>query len=142
MTETIHATSIAIDGKGVLILGKSGSGKSDLALRLIDRGATLISDDYTIASARDGTVILDAPENIAGIMEVRHLGLIEMPHVGAVPARLAITLDDSPPRMPENDLQICLAGINIPLLSLAGLEPSVPIKVERALRRLCQSTTL
>ena len=64
--ETLHATSIAIGGHGLLIMGASGAGKSDLALRLIDRGATLISDDYTIASPRDGRLLLSAPQTIAG----------------------------------------------------------------------------
>ncbi|MBU0555464.1 MAG: HPr kinase/phosphatase C-terminal domain-containing protein [Alphaproteobacteria bacterium] len=134
--ETIHATSVAINGQGVVIIGPSGSGKSDLALRLIDRGAVLISDDYTRASNRDGLLLLDAPENIAGKMEIRHLGIVETPHVGGVVARLAIRLDEAPPRMPDSSSIICLAGIDLPLIVLAGLEPSAPIKVEWALRSL------
>lgn len=142
LSETIHATSVAIDGLGVLILGPSGSGKSDLALRLIDRGAVLISDDYTIASAKDDALILDAPANIAGMMEIRHLGIVEMPYVSAVPARLAISLDASPHRMPDTDTEITIAAVSVPLITLAGLEPSSPIKVELALKRLNKSTTL
>lgn len=142
LSETIHATSVVIDGHGVLILGPSGSGKSDLALRLIDRGAMLISDDYTIASAKDDALILDAPVNIAGMMEIRHLGIVEMPYVGAVPAGLAISLDASPHRLPDADTEIIIAAVPIPLITLAGLEPSSPIKVELALKRLNKSTTL
>jgi len=135
--ETVHATSVAIDGHGVLILGPSGAGKSDLALRLIDRGAILISDDYTIASSRDDLLLLDAPANIAGKMEIRHLGIVEMAHVGAVPARLAIKLEDDPARMPEPAAPLRLAGVDIPLVALAGREASAPLKVEWVLRRLC-----
>jgi len=131
--ETIHATSVAIRGRGVLILGPSGSGKSDLALRLIDRGASLISDDYTVASSPDGRLLLDAPPNIAGRMEIRHLGIVDIPCVGGVPANLVIELKDSPPRMPDQDQTFCIAGILLPLVTLSGLEPSAPIKVEFAL---------
>lgn len=136
LSETIHATSVAIAGHGLLILGPSGSGKSDLALRLIDRGATLISDDYTIVTAWDGQLLLSAPENIAHYMEIRHLGIVDMAHVGDVLARLAIRLEDDPPRMPEPDLTLLLAGIAIPLIALAGREPSAPIKAEWALRAI------
>ncbi len=134
--ETMHATSVAIDGRGVLIIGPSGAGKSDLALRLIDRGAALISDDYTLATGRDGTLVLNAPPNIAGKMEIRHLGIIDMPHVGDVPAALAIRLDERPERMPEHFPTIMLAGIAIPIVTLASKEGSTPIKVELALQRI------
>lgn len=141
MNETVHATSVAIGGQGVLILGPSASGKSDLALRLIDRGAVLISDDYTKASALDGALFLDAPANISGMMEIRHLGIIEMPHLRGVQARLAIKLEPSPQRMPDADSEIIIAGVAVPLVTLAGLEPSAPIKAELALKRLNKSTT-
>ncbi|HWJ71483.1 MAG TPA: aldolase [Sphingobium sp.] len=134
-SDTIHATSVAIDGRGVLIMGPSGAGKSDLALRLIDRGAILISDDYTTATRHDGQLLLGAPPTIAGRMEIRHLGIVDMPHVEAVPAALAIRLDEAPQRMPETIPTIRVAGIPLPLVALAGKEPSAPIKAELALRR-------
>jgi len=139
--EMIHATSIAIDGRGVLIMGPSGAGKSDLALRLIDRGAALISDDYTLAVARDRALLLSAPPNIAGKMEIRHLGLVDIPCVEDVPAALAIRLDERPERMPEHVPTILLAGIAIPFVTLAGKEGSAPIKVEWALRQINQAPT-
>lgn len=135
-SETVHATSVAIDGRGVLILGASGAGKSDLALRLIDRGAILVSDDYTIATVRDGALRLNPPANIAGRMEVRHLGLVDAPYVEDVEAVLAIRLEDNPARMPEEFPIIVLAGIALPVIALAGLEASAPVKVELALRHL------
>jgi serine kinase of HPr protein (carbohydrate metabolism regulator) len=134
--ETIHATSVAIGGRGLLIMGPSGAGKSDLALRLIDRGASLISDDYTLATARNGTLLLSAPANIAGKMEIRHLGIVDIAHIEHVPAALAIRLEDSPARMPENIPTFMLAGIALPLVALAGKEHSAPIKAEWALRRI------
>ena len=142
--QTIHATSVAIGGHGVLIMGPSGSGKSDLALRLIDRGARLISDDYTSVSPRDDGLRLSAPANIAERMEIRHLGIIDMRKLGldvmapagAVLAKLAIQLEDRPERMPQSDAMMMLAGHKLPLVRLAGLEASAPIKVEWALRLL------
>ena len=142
--QIIHATSVAIGGHGVLIMGPSGSGKSDLALRLIDRGARLISDDYTSVSSGDGGLLLSTPANIAERMEIRHLGIIDMRKIGpdlvapagAVLARLAVQLEDRPERMPQPDATMTLAGHKLPLVLLAGLEASAPIKVEWALRLL------
>lgn len=142
--QIIHATSVAIGGHGVLIMGPSGSGKSDLALRLIDRGARLISDDYTYVSSGDGGLLLSAPANIAERMEIRHLGIIDMRKIGpdlmapagAVLARLVVQLEDRPERMPQPDATMTLAGHKLPFVLLAGLEASAPIKVEWALRLL------
>ena len=142
--QTIHATSLAIGGHGVLIMGPSGSGKSDLALRLIDRGARLIGDDYTSVSSGDGGLLLSAPANIAERMEIRHLGIIDMREIGpdltapagTVLAKLAVQLEDRPERMPEPDTMMMLAGHRLPLVRLAGLEASAPIKLEWALRLL------
>jgi len=132
--ETVHATSVAIDGRGVLLMGASGAGKSDLALRLIDAGAMLISDDYTRALAEGTRLMLDAPDNIAGKMEIRHLGLVDMTPVRHVPAALAIRLDEKPERMPEHIPTILIAGIAIPLVTLSAFEASAPVKLRWALR--------
>lgn len=145
--QAIHATSVAINGQGVLIIGASGSGKSDLALRLIDRGARLISDDYTSVSSGDDGLLLSAPANIAEKMEIRHLGIIDMHRIGAdlmapsgpLLARLAVQLEDRPERMPQPDEMMTIAGHKLPLIILAGLEASAPIKVEWALRLLSRN---
>ena len=142
--QMIHATSVAIGGHGVLIMGPSGSGKSDLALRLIDRGARLISDDYTSVSSGDAGLLLSPAANIAERMEIRHLGIIDMREIGpdlmapagTVLAKLAVQLEDRPERMPEPDAMMMLAGHRLPLVRLAGLEASAPIKLEWALRLL------
>ena len=135
-SETIHASSVAIDGRAVLIGGLSGSGKSDLALRLIDRGAVLVSDDYTIVR-RSGSGLVAAPAaNIAGRMEVRGLGIVEMPNAGEAPVVLFVDLDISPQRLPEPGEQRTLAGVAIPVLGLNAHENSAPIKVELALKRV------
>jgi len=135
-SETLHATSVAIDGRAVLIEGKSGEGKSDLALRLIDRGATLIADDRTICRREPDSLVASAPATIAGKIEVRGIGIVEMPYTDAVPVALLIAILDHPPRLPDQRRYRCVAGVEVPVLELAALEPSAPIKVELALRQI------
>jgi serine kinase of HPr protein (carbohydrate metabolism regulator) len=132
MSETVHATCVSIGGRAVLIFGRSGAGKSDLALRLIDRGATLVSDDYTIVAERDGALVTTPPATIAGKMELRGVGIIELAHASDVPAALIVDLDHDPDRLPEPGTRD-IAGVAIPVITLHGLEPSAPIKVEKAL---------
>jgi len=132
-SETLHASCVAIHGRAVLIEGRSGTGKSDLALRLIDRGGVLVSDDYTVLTRRDGMLSAAPPTNIAGKMEVRGLGLIEVDHVRDVPVGLVVVADNDPVRMPDAEASRAIAGIVLPELRLSLLEPSAPIKVERAL---------
>ena len=133
LSETVHATCVAIDGRGLLLFGHSGSGKSDLALRLIDRGARLVSDDYTIVTAQAGRLLGRAPPTIAGKIEIRGVGLVEMECARDVPLSLAIDLDRVPDRLPEESETMAIAGGAIPLIGLAGLEASAPIKAEHAL---------
>ncbi|MEC8175423.1 MAG: HPr kinase/phosphatase C-terminal domain-containing protein, partial [Pseudomonadota bacterium] len=78
--EIVHATAIAIDGKGVLLRGPSGSGKSDLALRLLEAGGVLVGDDRVALSVRDDFVVARVPETIAGKLEIRGLGIVQLPY--------------------------------------------------------------
>jgi serine kinase of HPr protein (carbohydrate metabolism regulator) len=133
-SETVHAGAVAIQGRGVLIGGRSGAGKSDLALRLIDRGALLVSDDYTIVRRVAGRALAAAPATILGKMEVRGLGVAEMDTAQDVPVSLFVDLDHPPERQPEPGEVRSLAGVSIPVLRLAGLEASAPLKVEMALK--------
>jgi serine kinase of HPr protein (carbohydrate metabolism regulator) len=135
-SETLHASCVAIDGRGVLIEGRSGEGKSDLALRLIDRGAVLVSDDYIICTRNAGALYGAAPATIAGKIEVRGIGLIELPHLERAPIALIVTILETPPRFPDGPRVRQIAGIDIPQVALAGLEPSAPMKVELALKHL------
>ena len=133
-SETIHVSSVAIDGRAVLIGGRSGAGKSDLALRLIDRGATLISDDYTFVRRVKDQAFASAPERIAGKIELRGVGIVEMAAVQDVPVALYIDLSGEPVRLPEGTDRIAIAGIPIPSVALDGHQASAPLKVEAALR--------
>ena len=138
-SETLHASCVAIGDQAVLIEGRSGTGKSDLALRLIDRGAVLVSDDYTVLTRRDGALTASPPANIAGKMEVRGLGLIEVGYAQDVPVALVVVADNDPVRMPEAEALRAIAGVMLPELRLSLLEPSAPIKVQRALLLLGRS---
>ncbi|AHE54184.1 HPr kinase/phosphorylase [Sphingomonas sanxanigenens] len=132
-TETLHASCVAIGGRAVLIEGLSGTGKSDLALRLIDRGAVLVSDDYTIVRRTAAGLRAFAPQTIAGRIEVRGIGIVAMPHVEDVPVALIVGLGEPVARLPEDGLARRIAGGAVPRVTLAGTEASAPIKVELAL---------
>ena len=133
-SETIHVSSVAIGGRAVLIGGRSGAGKSDLALRLIDRGASLISDDYTFVRRMQGQALASAPERIAGKIEMRGVGIVEMTAAVDVPVALYVDLSGEPVRLPEAD-RLTIAGISIPSIALDGHHASAPLKVEAALSR-------
>ena len=133
-SEIVHASGVAIDGRAVLIGGLSGTGKSDLALRLIDRGAVLISDDYCDVRRSEGQVRASAPATILGKIEMRGVGIVEMATIQQVPIALFVDLDRPPERMPEPGETRSVAGVAVPVLRLAGLEASAPLKVETALR--------
>lgn len=135
-SETVHATCVAIGGRAVLIGGRSGRGKSDLALRLIDRGARLVSDDYTLVQRSGGKLLGRAPAKIAGRIEVRGVGLLEMEAERDVPISLFVDLDRDPERLPRMEDQRSIAGTTLPTIGLAALEASAPIKVEAALNLL------
>jgi serine kinase of HPr protein (carbohydrate metabolism regulator) len=136
-SETIHATCIALDGRGILLCGVPGSGKSDLALRLLDRGAKLVSDDYTVLKRRGEQLVASAPANIAGKIEVRGIGIVAWPAISEAPVFLCLALDQPVERMPEEKPdQRAWLGISVPLIALNALEPSAPLKAELAVRDL------
>lgn len=133
--QPIHGTCVAIGGRGILIRGGSGAGKSDLALRLIAEGARLVADDQVLVGRVAGRLVARAPEPIRGLIEVRGVGLVPAPT--AASARLALVVDLAPagsvPRLPE-PRSTRIDGIDIPVAALAPFEASAPIKVRLALR--------
>src|SRR5690349_5634122 len=100
-SETIHASTVALDGRALLISGPSGSGKSDLALRLIDRGFSLVSDDQTVLRRDGDRLLASAPPSLAGKLEIRGIGIVEVETVSDVPVALAIELAGDIERMPD-----------------------------------------
>jgi serine kinase of HPr protein (carbohydrate metabolism regulator) len=132
----MHASSVALDGRAVLIAGRSGAGKSDLALRLLDRGFTLISDDQTIVR-RDGERLIAAPPaTIAGKLEIRGIGIVAMDHVSDVPVALLVELASDIERMPDDSRSRPILGVAVPLVGIDAMAASAAAKVALALDRL------
>jgi serine kinase of HPr protein (carbohydrate metabolism regulator) len=134
MTNMVHGSAVAIHGNGVLLLGHSGSGKSDLALRLIDRDAKLICDDIVYIENRSCLPHLVCAPNIAGKIEVRGIGICPIDFVDSAPLRLVVQLAQDVDRMPQERHDISIAGFSVPMFKLDPLQASSAIKVEWALR--------
>src|SRR5437868_8909684 len=97
--ETLHASTVALDGRAVVIAGRSGSGKSDLALRLLDRGFVLVSDDQTIVRKVDGKLVASAPPTIRGKLEVRGIGIVEVDNADDAAVSLFVELGNEISRL-------------------------------------------
>jgi serine kinase of HPr protein (carbohydrate metabolism regulator) len=134
--ETIHASTVASDGRAVLITGPSGSGKSDLALRLLDRGFTLVSDDQTIVKKDGNRLLASAPPTIAGKIEVRGIGIIEMERTDNVPVALIVELTSDIQRLPDDSRERPILGVKIPIITIDAMPASAPSKLALALDRM------
>ena len=139
MRQMVHGTAISIGGHAVLIMGESGSGKSDLALRLIDRGAILISDDVVFLETRDNAPILTVAPNIVGKIEVRGVGIFDVNFIASAPLRLIVQFIDAPDRLPEDIARASIGDYVVPVSRLNPFEHSSAIKVEYALRAVLDS---
>jgi HPr kinase/phosphorylase len=113
----LHASAVAVDGRGVLITGPSGSGKSALALELMGMGAQLVADDGVLLSrAPDGGVTARAPASIRGLIEARGVGLLRARAVDDVPLALVVDLSQvESDRLPPERTKTLL-GTELPLL--------------------------
>lgn len=134
----VHASTVALGEAGVLIRGASGSGKSDLALRLIDGGARLIADDQTLVFRRGGALVARLPEGVpkdtVGRLEVRGVGILRVPRRASARLVLAVQLASGPlERSPEP--RVCrYLGLTLPLIRLDPKEASAAAKVRLAAR--------
>lgn len=132
----IHqASCVGIQGRAVLIEGPPGSGKSSLALALIDRGAVLIGDDGVTLERHGGRLLASPPPNIAGLLEVRNLGLLTFPAASALQVALVLRLDSDAPRFIEAAARVEIAGIALPLIRLWPGGEVLALKAELALDR-------
>ena len=134
--ETIHASTVASEGRAVLITGPSGSGKSDLALRMLDRGFTLVSDDQTIVRRQGDRLLSTSPATIAGKLEIRGIGIVEMDNLTDIPVSLIVELTSDIERLPDDSRERPILGVNLPLISIDAMTASAPSKVALALDRL------
>ncbi len=135
-SETIHASTVALDGRAVLITGPSGSGKSDLALRLLDRGFVLVSDDQTIVRKTGTRLTASAPPTIRGKLEIRGVGIVAMEQVDDQPVALVVELTSEIQRLPDDSRERPVLGIPVPLISVDAMTASAASKVALALDRL------
>ena len=135
-SETVHASTVATEGRAVLISGPSGSGKSDLTLRLLDRGFTLVSDDQTIVRRDGDRLIASAPPTIAGKLEIRGIGVVDLDHVEDVPVALLVELTSEIQRLPDDSRERPILGVPLPLVSVDAMAASAPSKVALALDRM------
>lgn len=134
--ERIAATSLLLEGRGIMLRGASGSGKSDLALRLILCGrACLVSDDITDISRDQDRLYTTAPQELRGLLEVRGLGILRFPTVACAHLRCVIDLTEreSIERMPIAE-SCTFLGISVPRFRLSAFEPSAIDKVQLAVR--------
>ena len=131
---------------GVLLIGKSGAGKSDLALRLIGRGATLVSDDRTDLFLRRGRLMASAPRALAALIEIRAVGIVELTTARDVPIVLVVDLSGKVTRLPKRHFFAPPKALAMPqknrppLLFLSAFEDSAPDKVLAAVAALHNRT--
>lgn len=135
--QTVHATAVAWHGWGVLLRGLSGSGKSDLALRLIDCGAKLVADDRVVIRQNQGHILLSAPAALHGMLEVRGVGLYRFDVAQDVP--LAVVIDlvarADVERLPPDRVEY-FQDVAVPLYRLPAFDTSTPAKINQILTGL------
>lgn len=132
--QVLQAGCVAIAGRGILIAGPPGSGKSSLALALIDRGAALVGDDGVVLAVRADQLWAAPHPQTRGMLEVRNLGVVPMPALAGVRICLKLLLDPAAPRHIDHADRDTATGVSIPLLRLWPGSPVLALRAELALR--------
>ena len=134
LPKRFHSTSLVVEDSGILIIGESGIGKSDLALRMIDSGAMLIADDITICKKINNFIYLFSPEETKGLLEVREIGIITVPFIENIKLSLVVQLiNEENIRYPENENYLIL-GIKVPKIKIYGKNSSAVAKIKSKIK--------
>lgn len=144
---TIHACAVLYEGRGVLVRGASGAGKSRLVLDLIEDASThghdaaLIADDRVEIEAVHGRLLARTPRTIAGQIELRGLGIVTLPHEAACVVALVVDIEETlPPRMPEDEQRfVSIAGVALPVVRLWREDLRGVLRVRNALHSIAES---
>lgn len=131
MPTLLHASAVQFEGLGLLLIGDSGAGKSDLLLRLMDAGGTLIADDQAIMQQDRGTLYARAPDRLAGLVEIRGVGIIRMPtYLQQAPIQFVFQLvkQNEVERLPEHQPMV-IEGLSLPCIRLFPFEVSALAKI-------------
>ncbi|WP_271077401.1 HPr kinase/phosphorylase [Aurantiacibacter sp. MUD61] len=133
MTDVMaNVSCISMRGRGMLITGEPGSGKSSLALALLDRGAELVGDDGVVLTKDNGRIVASPPPNTEGLIEIRNVGLLEVPTTSA-PISIVIHLTAEAERLPLGTNEALLLGEPVPQVDLYPDTPALPLRAEAAL---------
>ncbi|WP_194743542.1 HPr kinase/phosphorylase [Thermaurantiacus tibetensis] len=135
----LHATAVLLPAGGLLLLGRPGAGKSDLAFRLVEQGAMLVADDRVELRVHgDGGIEAAPPPRLAGLLELRGVGILRLPWRAPAALRLALDLDREPERLPPPPAEwprLAFGPASLPVLGFRPFEASAPAKALAALAR-------
>jgi HPr kinase/phosphorylase len=129
----LHASAVAVDGRGVLIVGASGSGKSGLALRMMALGALLVADDRVLVARRGPALVASAPAALRGLIEARGVGLLRADAADEAALALAVDLDAAPSARMPHPREIAYLDVEIELISGRGV-PNLDATLVQLLR--------
>jgi serine kinase of HPr protein (carbohydrate metabolism regulator) len=131
---TIHASAVLVGARAALLRGQSGAGKSRLALRLIEAGNTgqlpfvrLVADDRTAIRASHGRLLVQAPDSLAGLLEIRGRGIFRMPYEAIAVAGWVVDLSAESERLPTERADTHIAGVNLPRFAFPPCADPLPV---------------
>lgn len=136
-SRVIHASAVVYKGMGFLITGRSAAGKSDLTLRVLDQGGSLIADDQVSLQEEQGCLLASAPPATRGLVEIRGLGVFEFPSVECFPLNFEVRLraQVQTERLPEQQEMVSYIGIELPIFYMTGRESSDLAKLNLLVQR-------